>query len=148
MADHETEMGNNVEESSLDIEIMDIHAWEAEEINREGERIKVKELLTKSVIANGGSPGMVNRAVRIGVTDPKKYKCHAALIWYTIKQQLIQEGKTAYEDESEWVDRAVDLRSLHSRAVTQNGRIDKNNIERILRTTRIGEEPQHFPLKR
>ena len=87
---------------------------------------------------------MVNRAVKTGVTDPQKHKCHAAFIWYTIKQQITMSGETAYEDESEWVDRAVDLRPLHSRAVTQNGRIDKDSIERILRTTRKLDELPHF----
>ena len=109
MADLGAEMVDDAEKSTLHIDIIDIHAWEAEEVNREDERIKMKELLTKSVIANEGNPGMVNRAVKTGVTDPQKHKCHAAFIWYTIKQQITMPGETAYEDESEWVDRARDL---------------------------------------
>ena len=63
-------MMNDAEESTLDIEMIDIHAWEAEETNREDEKNKIKELLTRSVIANEGSPGMVNRAVRAGSANP------------------------------------------------------------------------------
>ena len=107
MAEQGTGMRNDAEESTLDIEMIDIHAWEAEETNKEDEKRKIKELLTRSVIANKGSPGMVNRAVRAGSANPQQHKCHAAFIWYTIKQQITKPGETAYEDESEWVDRAV-----------------------------------------
>ena len=73
MADLGTEMVDDTEKSNLGIERIDLHAWEAEEVNREDERIKIKELVTKSVIANEGNPGMVNRVVKTGVTDPQKH---------------------------------------------------------------------------
>ena len=136
MSNLEIEMVDDAEKSTLDIEIIDIHEWEAEEVNREDERIKIKGLLTKSVIANKGNPGMVNRALKTGVTNPQKHKCHAAFIWYTIEQQSTLPEETAYEDRSEWVDRAVDLRPLHLKALAEDGRIDKNRINRILKLTR------------
>ena len=144
MANLGTEMVNDAEKSTLDIEIIDIHGWEAEEGDREDERIK--ELLTKSVIASEGNPGMVNRALKTGVTNPQKHKCHAAFIWYTIEQQSTLPGETAYEDQSEWVDRAVNLGPLHLEAAAEDGRIDKNRMNRILKLTReLGKT--HFATK-
>ena len=64
--------------STLEVEMVDIHEWKAEESpdNREEEKNKIKELLNISVIANKGNPGMVKRLLKSGVTDPQKYKCH------------------------------------------------------------------------
>ena len=61
---------DDVEKSTLNIETIDLHQWEAEEeeVDREDERIRIKELVTKAVIANEGNPGMVNRVVKTGVT--------------------------------------------------------------------------------
>ena len=147
MADLGAEMVDDAEKSTLNIDIIDIHEWEAEEVDREDERIKIKGLVTKSVIANEGNPGMVNRVVKTGVTNPQKHKCHAAFIWYTIKQQNTQPGETAYDDESEWADRALDMRPVHSEAVTEDGRINKDRMDRILRTTR-GTKEVHFATKK
>ena len=132
-------MMDNAEESTLDVEIIDIHAWEAEETNR-------NKLLIRSVIANKGSPGMVNRAMRIGSSNPRQLKCHAAFIWYNLGQETAEQGETAYEDESEWMDRAIDLRQLYSRAIAENGGIGKNQMERILRTVRK-QNDDHFTTK-
>ena len=40
MSDQGAGMMDNAEESTLDVEIIDIHAWEAEETNREEEKRK------------------------------------------------------------------------------------------------------------
>ena len=72
MADLGAEIVDDAEKSTLNIDIIDIHEWEAEEVDREDERIKIKGLVTKAVIANEGNPGMVNRVVKTGVTNPQK----------------------------------------------------------------------------
>ena len=124
--------------STLEVEMVDIHEWEAEESpdNREEERKKIKDLLTRSIIANKGNPGMVNRILKTGVTDPQKHKCHAAFIWYTIEQQNTLPEETAYTDQSGWIDKAADLRPLHLEAIGEEGRIEKGRINRILKQTR------------
>ena len=99
MADQGAGMMDNAEESTPPVETIDIHAWKAEETNRENEKKIIKELLTKSVITNEGSPGMVNRALRIGNSTPKPHKCHAAFVWYNLGQHDAKQGETAYEDE-------------------------------------------------
>ena len=40
---------------------------EEEEVDREDERIRIKELVTKAVIANEGNPGMVNIVVKLSL---------------------------------------------------------------------------------
>ena len=72
--------------STLEVEMVDIHEWEAEESpdKREEEKNKIKKLFDRSVIANKGNPGMVKRLLKSGVTDPQKYKCHASCIIYMV----------------------------------------------------------------
>ena len=79
---------------------------------------------------------MVNRILKTGVTNPQKHKGHAAFIWYTIEQQSTLPEETAYEDQNEWVDRAVNLGPLHLKAVAEDGKIDKRRINRILKLSR------------
>ena len=124
--------------STLEVEMVDIHEWEAEESpdNREEERKKIKDLLIKSIIANKGNPGMVNRLLKSGVTDPQKHKCHAAFIWYTIEQEPAQPGETAYTDKSEWVDRAANWAPLLLRAIGESGGIEARLMDKILGQTR------------
>ena len=120
--------------STLEVEMVDIHEWEAEEspVKRDEERNKIKKLLDRSVIANKGNPGMVKRLLKSGVTDPQKYKCHASFIWYTIDQEPAQPGETAYTDKSGWSDRAADWSPLLLTAVGESGSIEASKMDGIL----------------
>ena len=81
---------SNSEEETTDtqskpvVEIIDIHAWKAEEKTDRAQGKKfIKDLLTDSVRKNEGNPGMINRALRIENSGKKPLKCHAASVSYT-----------------------------------------------------------------
>ena len=72
--------------SQLEVEMVDIHEWDAEESldKREEEKNKMKKQLDKSVTANKGNLGMVKRVLKQGATYPQKYKSCASFVWYSI----------------------------------------------------------------
>ena len=50
------------------------------------EKNKMKVLLEKSVTANKGNLGMLKRFLKKDATSPKKYKCCASFVWYSVEQ--------------------------------------------------------------
>ena len=52
--------------STLEVEMVDIHEWDAEESpdRREEEKKEIKKMLDRAVIANEGNPGMVKRILK------------------------------------------------------------------------------------
>ena len=88
--------------SNLEVKMIDIHEWDAEESmdTRRDEKEKMRKELEKSVIANNGNVGMIKRMLKTGVTTPKKYKCSASFIWYSVEQDDPQKGEVAYTDQT------------------------------------------------
>ena len=120
--------------STQEVEMVDIHEWDAEESpdKREEEKSKIKKLLDRSVVANEGNPGMVKRLLKSGVTDPQKYKCHASFISYSIDQVPSKPGETSYKDKSEWNDRAANWSPLLLTGREESGSIEENKMDRLL----------------
>ena len=88
--------------SNLEVKMIDIHEWDAEESldKRREEKEKIKKELEKSVKANQGNVGMIKRMLKTGVTSPQKYKCAASFVWYSVKQDDPQQGEVAYTDKA------------------------------------------------
>ena len=88
-------------------EMIDVHEWDAEEsqVNRDGKRKEMIEMILKSVKANNGNKAYVKGMLRAGATDTKKYRCAAAYIWYSIKQDP-KTGESPYTDLAKLLDRA------------------------------------------
>ena len=84
--------------------MIDIHEWDTEESmdKRRDEKEKMRKELEKSVRANKGNVGMIKGMLKTGVTTPKKHKCSASFVWYSIKQDNPQQGEVAYTDLTEW----------------------------------------------
>ena len=121
--------------STLEVEMVDIHEWDAEESpdKREEEKKKMKKLLDKSVTANEGNLGMVKRILKQGVTNPQKYKCYASFVWYSIEQADPKPGETAYTEKDEWEDRAANWSSLLEISKGESRGIQEEKMDTILR---------------
>ena len=73
--------------------MIDIHEWDAEESPEKRKALKenMRIEVEKSVRANDGNPGFIKGMLKAGATNSRKYRCAAAYIWYSIKQDdLIQ----------------------------------------------------------
>ena len=57
---------------------------------------KMKVLLEKSVTAKKGNLGMLKRVLKKDATSPKKYKCCASFVWYSVEQAEPQPGEVEY----------------------------------------------------
>ena len=73
--------------SNLEVEMIDIHGWDTEESleKRKDEKEKMRKELEKSIRAIKGNIGMIKGMLKKGVRGPKKHKCAASYVWYSIK---------------------------------------------------------------
>jgi len=140
---------SNSEEETTDtqskpvVDIIDIHAWKAEEkTDRTQGKKFIKDLLTDSVRKNEGNPGMINRALRIENSGEKPLKCHAVFVWYDLLQAVAKKGEQRYEDETGWSNRPVNLKSIHLAAVKEKGGFSKRYMKGKFQTRRIDGEDQ------
>ena len=100
--------------SNLEVKMIDIHEWDAEESmdKRRDEKEKIRKELEKSVKAIKGNVGMIKRMLKTGVTTPKKYKCSASFVWYSVKQDNPQQGEVAYINQTGWENRGANWAPL------------------------------------
>ena len=115
----------------FDVEMVDIHEWDTEESLEKREKLKetMTVLLEKSVTTNKGSLGMVKRVLRKDATLPKKYKCCASFVWYSVGQAPAKVGEIAYGDETGWKDRSADWSQLLATAKGQSRTIEEAKMD-------------------
>ena len=118
----------------FEAEMVDIHEWDHEDSIEKREKLKDKMtvLIEKSVTANKGNLGMVKRVLSKDATSPKKYKCYASFICYSVGQAQAKVGETAYGDETGWKDRSADWSQLLATAKGQSRSIEEAKMDQIL----------------
>ena len=120
--------------STLKVEMIDIHEWDAEEslekrkVLKENMRIEIE----KSVRANDGNPGFIKGMVKAGATDPRKHRCAAAYVWYSVTQDKPNPGEKAYTDFTGWKDRAPTWSHLLATARGESGGIESRKMKDLI----------------
>ena len=94
--------------STLKVDMIDIHAWDAEESPEKRKDTTEKMLveIEKSERANDGNPGFIKGMLKKDTTSSRKHRCAAAYISYSIKQDISKPGESPYTDFTGWQDRA------------------------------------------
>ena len=114
---------------------VDIHEWDAEESanKRKESRDQMIPKVERSVRANGGNPGFVKGMLRAGANiNTKKYRCAAAYIWYSIKQDQANPGETAYTDCSEWQYRCPTWNQYLKTTIGDSGEVERKKMMNLI----------------
>ena len=75
---------------------------------------------------------MIKRMLKTGVINPRKYKCAASFVWYSVRQDEPQQGEVAYTDKTGWEDRAANWSSLLETANGNSKGIEEEKMDRII----------------
>ena len=89
------------------------------------------EKVERSVRANNGNQAYVKGMLKAGATDTKKYRCAAAYIWYSIKQDP-KTGESPYTDLAKWLDRAPTWAHNLATAKGESGAIERKKIMELI----------------
>ena len=120
--------------STLKVEMIDIHEWDAEESLEKRKDLKEKmgKEIEKSVKANDGNIGMIKGMLKAGVTNSRKHRCAASFVWHSLTQDKPKQNETAYTDFTNWEDRAANWAPILATAKGESRGIESKKMKNLI----------------
>ena len=115
-------------------EMIDVHEWEAEE-SKEDRKTKRDLMITKverSAEKNGGNKVYVRGMLKTGATETRKRRCNGAYVWYSIRQDPLEDNANFFSDESEFNDRSPNWQKLMATAIGDSGTIERKKMKKLI----------------
>ena len=120
--------------STLKVEMIDIHEWDAEESLEKRKELKenMRKEIEKSVRANDRKPRFIKGMLKTDVTDSRKHRCAASYVWYSVTQNKPNPSEKAYTDFTGWKYRAPSWAHLLATAKGESGGIESRKMKDLM----------------